>query len=97
LCFTLTASPLLRPLPVSSPSSYIDPILKKVFFFFFYLLHLFRFPVFFFDLFSDPNIFGLQFSAAKDEFIEDVTSVVSGKEKKKKKKIFLFFLWYMYF
>jgi hypothetical protein len=37
-------------------------------------------------MFSDPNIFGLQFSAAKDEFIEDVTSVVSGKEKKKKKK-----------
>jgi len=37
-------------------------------------------------MFSDPNIFGLQFSAAKDEFIEDVTSVVSGKKKKKKKK-----------
>jgi hypothetical protein len=49
-------------------------------------------------MFSDPNIFGLQFSAAKDEFIEDVTSVVSGKEKKKKKKKkkqFFFLICYM--
>jgi hypothetical protein len=51
-------------------------------------------------MFSDPNIFGLQFSAAKDEFIEDVTSVVSGKEKKKKKKkkkMVLVLIWYIEF
>jgi hypothetical protein len=58
------------------PSSSIDPILNKVSSFFFsFLKNLLQlFP------FSEPNIFGLQFSAAKDEFIEDVPSVVSVKE-----------------
>lgn len=53
---------------------------------FFNLLQLFPF--------SEPNIFGLQFSAAKDEFIEDVPSVVSVKEIL---FIYLFFLWCLYF